>query len=169
MRVPFFMMASRFVSSANSKIRFSSGFIALFATLLCILPGRADEGGSPVGFWKSSDATFQLYEEDGKLNGKIVALKSPLAPDGSGREKLDVHNPDPAKRDRKIKGIVFMVGLTKNKSGKWENGKIYDPQSGNTYAAQLEFQGTGQLKIRGYLGVSALGRTEVWDKTEAVQ
>jgi uncharacterized protein (DUF2147 family) len=59
-----------------------------------------------------------------------------------------------------------MTGFTPAGSGKWENGTIYDPKSGNTYACNMELEGTNTLRLRGYIGISLIGRTEVWKRAD---
>jgi uncharacterized protein (DUF2147 family) len=142
----------------------TSVFRVLFCVVLFVATERILAADSPsvTGLWKNEDASFEVYEENGKLNAKIVSLREPLAPDG--RQKTDIHNPDAGKHSRPIVGMVFMTGFTATGSGKWGNGTIYDPKSGNTYSCNMELQGTDTLKVRGYIGVSLIGRTETWKR-----
>jgi uncharacterized protein (DUF2147 family) len=55
-------------------------------------------------------------------------------------------------------------GFKYNGSGKWEDGKIYNPQNGNIFR-RIKLK-DGKLEMRGYLGISFLGKTEVWTKSE---
>ena len=64
---------------------------------------------SPLGVWRYQDGRFQIYEENGKLSGKVVSIDKPVAP--NGEEAKDIHNPDPSKRNRPIQGLVFMQGF----------------------------------------------------------
>jgi len=142
----------------------TSVFRVLFCVVLFVTTEKILAADSPsvTGLWKNEDASFEVYEENGKLNAKIVSLREPLAPDG--RQKTDIHNPDAAKHSRPIVGMVFMTGFTPTGSGKWGNGTIYDPKSGNTYSCNMELQGPDTLKVRGYIGVSLIGRTETWKR-----
>jgi uncharacterized protein (DUF2147 family) len=142
----------------------TSVFRVLFCVVLFVATDRILAADSPsvTGLWKNEDASFEVYEENGKLNAKIVSLREPLAPDG--RQKTDIHNPDAGKHSRPIIGLVFMTGFTPTGSGKWGNGTIYDPKSGNTYSCNMEMEGTDTLKVRGYIGVSLIGRTETWKR-----
>lgn len=141
-----------------------SGFRVLFCIVLFIATGNMSAADSPsvTGLWKNEDASFEIFEENGKLNAKVVSLREPLAPDGE--RKTDIHNPDPGKHSRPIIGMVFMTGFTPAGSGKWENGTIYDPKSGNTYSSKMELEGTNTLKVRGYIGISLIGRTQIWKR-----
>ncbi|HEY0794021.1 MAG TPA: DUF2147 domain-containing protein [Chthoniobacterales bacterium] len=123
-----------------------------------------DANASVTGRWQNADATLEVFAENGKLGARIVALREPTAPDGQA--KTDIHNPDPSKHGQPIIGLVFMSGFTPTEPGKWENGTIYDPKSGKTYSCVIERQGTDKLKVRGYVGVSLIGRTEVWTRVQ---
>jgi uncharacterized protein (DUF2147 family) len=142
------------------------GFRVLLCAALLLVGQRltASDSSSATGLWKNEDASFEIYEENGKLNAKVVSLREPLAPDGSGRQKADIHNPDASKRSRPIIGLVFMTGFTPAGSGKWENGTIYDPKTGNTYSCNMELDGPNTLKVRGYIGISLFGRTQIWKR-----
>jgi uncharacterized protein (DUF2147 family) len=138
---------------------FAWGFARLPANARASEPARPDQ---VVGRWHNQDGAFEIYEESGKLNAKIVGLREPLAPDG--RAKTDIHNPDASKRSRPIIGLVFMTGFAPAGPGKWDHGTIYDPQSGKTYSCTMELERTDTLKVHGYVLLSAIGRTEVWTR-----
>jgi uncharacterized protein (DUF2147 family) len=137
-----------------------------FLIVFPILSGasRANETTSPVGLWKTQDAEIEIFEVDGKLSGKIATLNKQYTSDGI--EKTDISNPDPAKRSRPLIGLVFMTGFTPEGSGRWDHGTVYDPKTGNTYASFLEYSGGDTLKLRGYIGISLIGRTAVWTKVK---
>jgi uncharacterized protein (DUF2147 family) len=133
---------------------------------LCVLSSiRAADIPSPVGLWKNEDATFEIFENQGKLSGKIVAMREPQTADG--KEKTDIHNPDASKRERPIIGLEFMSGFTKKTDTRWEEGTIYDPKTGNTYSSLLELDGAETIKVRGYIGISLIGRTAVWTRAQS--
>lgn len=125
---------------------------------------RADTEPAPVGLWKNEDAQIEIFQVDGKLNGKIAALNKQYTTDGI--EKTDISNPDPTKRNRPLIGLVFMTGFTQQGPGHWEHGTVYDPKTGNTYASTLEYDGGDTLKVRGYIGISLIGRSVVWTKVK---
>ncbi|MDO7744042.1 MAG: DUF2147 domain-containing protein, partial [Pedobacter sp.] len=50
--------------------------------------------------------------------------------------------------------------------GKWTDGKIYDPKSGKTYSCNMNIKDNGQLNMRGYIGISLIGRSETWKRVK---
>jgi uncharacterized protein (DUF2147 family) len=140
-----------------------SSCLLLFLGVLSTV--RAADITSPVGLWKNEDATFEIFEDQGKLSGKIVSMREPQTADG--KEKTDIHNPDASKRGRPIIGLEFMSGFTKKTDSRWVDGKIYDPKTGNTYSSLLELDGADAIKVRGYIGISLIGRTAVWTRAHS--
>jgi uncharacterized protein (DUF2147 family) len=136
----------------------------LFFWIASIGSVHAAEPVSPLGHWKNEDATFEIFDSGGKLSAKIIDLKEPNTPEGE--TKKDIHNPDATKRSRPIVGMIFMSGFTKKSDTRWENGIIYDPKSGNSYSCFLELEGVDKIKVRGFIGISLIGRTDVWTRAE---
>jgi uncharacterized protein (DUF2147 family) len=60
-----------------------------------------------------------------------------------------------------------MSGFTKKTDTRWEEGTIYDPKTGNTYSSLLELDGAETIKVRGYIGISLIGRTAVWTRAQS--
>jgi len=117
---------------------------------------------SPVGYWKTIDdntgetrSEVELYvNADGKLEGKIHQLMDSDAP-----EICDLCPGD--KKGAKLEGMVIMWGLEKD-GVQWGGGRIMDPENGKTYKCYIELEERDKMKVRGYIGISALGRTQYW-------
>jgi uncharacterized protein (DUF2147 family) len=124
---------------------------------------QASNPASPIGFWKGGDATFEMFESEGKLSARIVALSEPKT--AEGKAKTDIYNPDPKKRNIPIIGLVFISGFTKKSDNRWENGTVYDPKSGKTYSCFMELQGPDEIKVRGFLFIPQMGRNYIWTRT----
>ena len=142
------------------RIPFSAA--ALISILATPMPSNAASRGAAVGLWRNEDATIEIFEDQGRLSGKIVALREPRT--SEGKEKTDIHNPDPSKRDRPILGLVFMSGFTRKSDTRWENGTVYDPKTGYTYSCFIELESPQKIKFHGYIGISLLGRTIFWTR-----
>ena len=136
--------------------------LALVTSWLGATAVRAADAPSPIGLWRGADATFEMSETEGKLSGKIVALSEPKTTDG--REKTDIYNPDPMKRNRPIIGLVFISGCTKKSATRWENGTVYDPTNGKTYSCFMELQGQDKIWLRGFIGTAVIGRNYIWTR-----
>lgn len=137
-------------------------FLVLVTNWLGATGVGATDNASPIGLWKGEDATFEMFESEGKLSARIVALSDPKT--NEGKDKTDIHNPEPTKRSHSIIGLVFISGLAKKSDTRWENGTIYDPHDGKTYSCAMDLQGRDQIKVRGFVGVILLGRNYVWTR-----
>ena len=107
------------------------------------------------GKWltEAGDAKVEIYEANGKVNGKIVWLQK-------GPDTKDIHNTDEKLRSRKLMGVNILSGLSK-KQDKWEGGRIYNPKNGKNYKCSIWLEGD-QLKVRGYIGF--LFETQTWKR-----
>lgn len=116
------------------------------------------------GLWfnEEKEAKIQFYEQGGKLYGKIVWLKEPQ---DNGKDKTDKNNPKPELRNKPVVGLVILTGFEKDGKN-WKNGDIYDPKSGKTYSSTIKWAGDRQLNIRGYIGVSLIGKTTKFTRAE---
>lgn len=97
---------------------------------------------------------IQIYAQQGTYAGKIVGPDAP---------RLDTKNPDPALRKRSLMGVVLLQGFRYD-DGAWEKGTIYDPKDGKTYSCVLRLKDAGAMEVRGYVGISLFGRTEIWTR-----
>jgi uncharacterized protein (DUF2147 family) len=121
-----------------------------------------------VGVWKTGDgnAMVRIYKNGDKYQGKIVWLKEPIDPE-TGKPKLDKNHSDEASRMRPILGLINIWGFIQTEKNVWEEGKIYDPKNGSTYSCTIKMTNPQTLEVRGYIGVSLIGRTDVWTKQVA--
>jgi uncharacterized protein (DUF2147 family) len=125
---------------------------------------HAEEGpASPVGLWKTIDdatgeakSVIKVWEKDGAVYGTVVKLIDPSEPDpvcDKCEGKL---------RNKPILGMTIMRGLRPD-GDEWGGGTILDPENGKTYKVLIQVvEGGRRLKVRGYIGISLLGRTQHW-------
>jgi uncharacterized protein (DUF2147 family) len=125
-----------------------------------------NEGDKILGTWLTTEgkAHILITKYSDKYGGKIVWLKNPN--DEYGKPKVDKKNPDPAKRSNPTVGLNNLLGFTYDGDGEYEDGTIYDPANGKTYKCVMHLEGDNVLKVRGYVGVTALGRTETWTRVK---
>ncbi|OCX54467.1 SIGNAL peptide protein [Mucilaginibacter sp. PPCGB 2223] len=120
-------------------------------------------GDAIIGKWlnPSGEDQIWIYKVGNKYFGKLGWIK---VPDENGHPKMDKNNPDPALRTRPDLNLELLKDFTFD--GKtYEDGTIYDPKSGKTYSCKMTLTGN-TLKIRGYIGISLFGRTEVWTRVK---
>ena len=118
------------------------------------------------GIWlnQDEDAKIEIFENGGKYYGKIVWLKTPIDPE-TNKPKVDKNNPNPALRSRPSLGLEILKDFSFNGKDEWKDGTIYDPKSGKTYSCYIRMENKNKLKIRGFIGVSMLGRTTYWTRS----
>ena len=143
------------------KTMLMAGVVFFFSVSLALA------AGSPVGKWKTIDdetkkekSIVEVYEVNGKIYGKIVQL---LQEKDGGASKLCTKCPG-SDKNKPMLGLVFLKDL-KADGGEYTGGTIMDPNNGKVYKCKLEVvEGGGKMKVRGFLGVSLLGRTQIWHK-----
>jgi uncharacterized protein (DUF2147 family) len=79
------------------------------------------------------------------------------------RPHKDTHNKDPKLRDRSVIGIVLLWHL-RYEDGQYVDGYVYNPEDGDTYRMKATVQTADSLEIRGYLGISLFGQSQVWTR-----
>ena len=113
-----------------------------------------------VGVWDTGDgAHVKIYERGGKYHGKFLYFYD--EPPAGG---VDAKNPDPALRNRSLVGTDFLLNFQFTDQ-KWKHGRIYNPENGKLYKADLELRGD-ELKVRGWIGFRLLGRTVEWSSLD---
>ena len=135
-----------------------------FYALLFALFSNFTQPTKVEGLWITQDdetgkkkSEVLIYQENGKLYGKIVRLLLPedqgkLCEKCKGREK-----------NKPIAGLVIVKDLILEEDT-WEDGTIMDPKSGKVYDCYLNLEDANTLKVRGFLGFSLLGRTQIWKR-----
>ena len=141
------------------------GRILLAGALLASAAASMAQAASPTGLWQTIDdktgqpkALVQIVQDsDGTLTGKILT--------GLGG------NDDPNRRctactdsrkDQLMKGMTIINGM-KPEGDTWDGGQILDPENGKLYKCKMHLDDGGQkLVVRGYIGVSLLGRSQTW-------
>ncbi|WP_309891989.1 DUF2147 domain-containing protein [Archangium sp.] len=149
------MTATRWLGLATLSVLFATSALA--------------QAPSAVGRWTTIDdetkkpkSVITIYEEGGKLFGKIEKLY---------REPTEEQNPlcdkcEGTLKNQPITGMVILRDLKKD-GDEWTGGTILDPANGKTYKCKIAVQDGGKkLKVRGYIGMALLGRTQHWVRAE---
>lgn len=136
--------------------------------LCCSLMATITMAQSPIGKWKTVDdetekvrSVVEIYEKDGKLFGKILELRNRTTDEDPDPVCDDCAKNDP-RYNQRVVGMVFLTDLKKESDKQWEGGKILDPKNGSVYSCYIRLIGSDKLRVRGYLGLSLIGRTQFW-------
>ena len=125
------------------------------------------------GYWKSIDDRTGEQQSiveirkgaDGRYHGKI-AYRYPVP---GGAALINCTKCPPPYTNQPLLGLEIFSGFKEdpNKRNAYVDGKILEAKSGKIYKAKANLSADGKrLRLRGYVGVSALGRTQVWIRTD---
>lgn len=124
---------------------------------------------SPVGLWKTIDdntgqprGLVRVSQANGEYQGKVEKIfpKSGEDPNPS------CDKCDGARRSQPVIGMTILWGLTKQ-GDEYQGGEILDPENGKVYRAKMKLEDAGRkLHVRGFIGLSLLGRTQIWLREE---
>ena len=135
----------------------------------CII-SFSQEKNDIKGIWleEEGQSKIEIFSIETKVGtmygGKIIWLEEPLTE--NGERKLDKENPDPELRNKPILGLLIMKKLKFKKYGYWSGGEIYDARSGKTYSLEVNMNEKDKLQLRGYIGISLIGRTTTWTRVK---
>lgn len=141
----------------------------LFAVALGLaaMPMLAFAQQSPVGHWTTiDDATkkpksiVEIYTTtNGSLAGKVTQV---LQSDTGPHPVCDKCSGE--RKGKPVEGMVILWGVSK-KGNSWEGGRILDPKSGKEYSVKMTPSADGNsMEVRGFMGLSLLGRTQTWQR-----
>ena len=137
---------------------------------LALAVGASTAGAdlTPVGLWQSVDddtkqpnGWFLITDHGGVYDGIIAKMFLQPGQDPNvacSRCKDDRH-------DKPWLGLEIIRGMKAAADNKYEGGTILDPRDGKVYDAEMKLSPDGQtLTVRGYLGISLLGRNQYWTR-----
>lgn len=136
---------------------------------LALVSSRAADKESPVGLWRTIDdksgkerSLVRVSEANGQLQITVEKLfREP------GEEPNPLCDKCPGeKKNKPVTGMQIGSGLKKD-GDVWSGGEILDPENGKTYKCKVWLENKGrELHVRGFIGVSMLGRTQIWRREE---
>jgi uncharacterized protein (DUF2147 family) len=140
----------------------------MFATTVLVSLSALSHAADPLNgsVWRSIDdqtkqpkAVVKFTEQkNGTLTGTIQKILTP------GQETSCL-NCEGKYHKKNLTGLTIVQNLKPKGGGQYVDGTILDPKTGKTY--KLKGQVAGQtLNLRGYIGVSALGRNQVWQRVQ---
>ncbi|HXY55457.1 MAG TPA: DUF2147 domain-containing protein [Nitrospirota bacterium] len=156
------------VSKRNRGQRIFSYFVGL---VIAMTSAHAAGSEEILGVWNTEgkEAKIMIYRCGEKYCGKIVWSKDPYYPPDSkegtpGTPVLDHNNPNPGLRKTPIIGLQILYDFTFAGDNLWTGGKLYNPDDGKTYSGKMTLVSPNQLNLRGFIGISLLGRTTTWTR-----
>jgi uncharacterized protein (DUF2147 family) len=141
----------------------------------CLLAGAALAAGaqatSPAGVWRTIDdntkrdkSLVRIVETNGVFSGKVEKIVDPDAPkDAVCKDCSD------DRKDKPIVGMTIIRNMKQSGDDKavFEGGDILDPNNGKVYQSKMKLVDNGaKLEVRGFVGISLLGRTQTWVRVE---
>ena len=121
-----------------------------FAAALALLAPAMMAGPDPVsGEWLTEDGAAKVAVapcsyDPAKYCGAVTWLR-----DTVHKPTHDVKNPDKALRGRPLVGLLVIRDMRNEGPGRWAGGKIYDAESGKTYAGKLKAISRNKLQVEG--------------------
>lgn len=137
-------------------------YALLFALLAATSAGAQSQ--TPVGVWLHANKRIRVAIAPcgDRLCGKIVWFRWPN--DAQGLPLVDLKNANPALRTRPLLGLTVLNGVHRAGDGTWKDGKIYNPDDGESYQALMSVQADGKLRVRAYVLLPALGKNLIWTR-----
>ncbi len=142
---------------------FLRAILAITAALLLASAAHAQSG--VAGSWRTIDdhtgkpkSIVEIREHDGTITGTIVKLLNPPTPHPTCNLCTG------AKKDQPFLGLEILWGFHRD-GAQWTGDQVLDPETGKVYSATITIEdGGNKLKLRGYIGISLLGRTQYWQR-----
>lgn len=141
--------------SLNKTLSLAGFILLLVQGLTAQVTGRWNVVDDRDGIQKS---VVEIYEANGRYFGRVVQLLS------HGKTRVCTKC-EGERKDRPVEGMVILADLEKSPRG-GRNGSVLDPESGSTYDCYIELVSPDVLKLRGYLGMPAFGRTQYWTRSQ---
>jgi uncharacterized protein (DUF2147 family) len=151
------------------RILKQSGVLALILAAALMSSGAWADNASPVGLSRNVDdvsgkprALIRITESNGTLQGKIEKV----FPTSSEDRNPKCEKCEGALKNAPVIGLPILSGL-KKEGAEYTGGRILDPDNGKVYSSKIQLTNGGKkLNVRGYIGVSMLGRSQIWERQE---
>jgi uncharacterized protein (DUF2147 family) len=149
--------------------------------LLLVVAGLCSAADPVEGFWLSVDektnkvtAGWYIYEEGGKLYGKILSMTD----FSSALQAIPCKETYPGfpiagkVNQMLVVGTPWIFGLSRDRQGEWSGGNIINAEDGKMYKCKIRFHAadgkkfkTDVLEMRGEIGFG-IGRSQYWQKSD---
>ena len=147
-------------STALIPLLTAQRFAALLLLFMCQAASADKEYINGTWLTGDGDGWVDIVITDNGLSGVIAGTPD----DRPDRSRFDDKNPDPELRSRELLELELFSGFHFDGDDRWVKGTIYDANSGKTYRCIITVINENKIKVRGYIGVPLLGRTEIWTR-----
>jgi len=125
------------------------------------------ENHLPDGYWKTIDdgsgeakSIVYIWKEKDVYYGKVHEILN------DERKDVLCDKCEGERKGKPVLGMTIMWDLKEN-DGEYDGGQILDPDNGKTYKCKMKVNEEGtELTVRGYIGFSLIGRSQVWHRVE---
>lgn len=126
----------------------------------------AQNADAILGTWLPSkgEASIKIERIGNKYYGTINWLKEPIDPI-TKKPKVDKNSPEKSQQNKPIIGLRLLKDLVFDED-EWTDGTVYDPESGKLYSCTLSLLDANTMDMRGYIGFSLIGRSEIWKRVQ---
>lgn len=135
-------------------------YIAMLS-LLIFTPSLVQAQSAAHGYWLTENqrSVIEMKDCDDGICGHVYWITD-------GGLEFDEFNPDEILKSRPICDLKVLWGFQSDGDGKWDDGEIYKADEGETFSGEIKQLSENQLKVRGYIGISLLGRSQVWTRVD---
>jgi len=132
--------------------------LSLLALAIGLLLPVAAGAAEPTGTWliKDGGAQVRVGRCGADLCGTVAWIKK-------GAPRVDLNNPDPAKRSRPLLGSRVLLGLKPSGEGQW-TGSLYDAEDGRTYTGKLTIVDERHVKVAGCVLGGLICQSQIWTR-----
>ncbi len=126
-----------------------------------------NNGDVILGTWYNQEQTskIQIIKMNNLYYGKIIWLKVPND-EKTGKPKTDHLNPDKSKQSTPLLNLTVLRRFKWEGKTVYDGGLIYDPKNGKEYSCKITMTDKNTLHVRGFVGISLIGRTAIWKRAE---
>jgi uncharacterized protein (DUF2147 family) len=147
-------------------VRTVSARVVLCAGALLAATTAFADSSSPAGLWRTIDdktgkerSLVRITEASGVYEGKVEKLLNRQPDDDPDNLCRKCEG---ARKDQPVIGMTILWNLKKD-GDQYAGGEILDPKNGKIYRAKMKLlDGGRKLEVRGFIGISLLGRSQTW-------
>ncbi len=122
-----------------------------------------------LGKWMSEEKNVMVnvYKQGEEFKAKVIWFDDSDDPSRPMKTRCDTHNPNKELRLKKILGMDVLKNLKYNpKTNRWEDGVIYDANSGKHWSSVVYFNKKGLLEVKGFWKFEFLCKTIAFQRVE---